>query len=900
MAKFTTSIPGMYILTATLLLMISFSSHLYSQPVPDYKNANVPVEARVHDLLGKMTPEEKFFQLFMIPGDLGIGKEKLKQGIFGLQVSAKGAGTDGAGQMLTYSPSGPATSLASKINELQKFFIEDTRLGIPIIPFDEALHGLISEGATAFPQSIGLAASFNCELMHKVAASIAAETRSRGIRQILSPVLNIARDVRWGRTEETYGEDPFLASQMGIAYISEFEKAGIIATPKHFAVNVGDGGRDSYPIDINERMMEEIYFPAFKSAIHAGGARSLMTAYNSFNGSPCTANNWLLNKKLKQEWGFKGFVISDASAVGGANVLHYTASGYSEAGRKAIENGLDVIFQTDFSHATLFSGPFLDGTIHQRAIDSAVTRVLRAKFELGLFDNPYTDTVGINSTDQLKSHCGIALQASKESIVLLKNKNNVLPVSHDITSIAVIGTDAIEARPGGYSGNGNNNVTILEGIQKAVPEGTKVLYEPGCGRSYQPFVTVPAVNLCSYDDGKKTPGLRAVYFNNIRLDGKPSLSRIDAAVDFNWTLYGPDPVLSSDWYSVRWTGKIIGNATGIYKIGIRGNDGYRLYINDKMLIDNWSKKSYNTILADFSFEKDKEYDLRLEYFECTGNARLKLIWNAGVTDTVEKSIQKAVEAAAISDISIIVAGIEEGEFRDRSSLKLPGKQEELIRAVSATGKPVVVILVGGSAVTMSNWIDEVQGIVDVWYPGEAGGTAVADVLFGRYNPAGRLPVTFPVSEGQLPLVYNHKPTGRGDDYNDLTGMPLFPFGFGLSYTSFEYSDLYIDRDTIGPGNSTKVRFHVKNTGKVAGDEVCQMYVRDELASVSRPIMELKGFSRIHLQPGEAKDVAFDITQNALSMQDISMNKVVEPGTFRIMIGSSSKNICLRGILTVIL
>ncbi len=900
MSKSATSIPGICRLTAALLLMLSFSNHLYSQPVADYRNSNIPVEARVRDLLGKMTPEEKFFQLFMIPGDLGIGQENLKHGIFGLQVSAKGVSTDGAGQMLSYSPSGSAATLATKINELQRFFVEDTRLGIPIIPFEEALHGLISQGATAFPQSISLAASFNCEMMHQVAKSIAAESRSRGIRQILSPVLNIARDVRWGRTEETYGEDPFLVSQMGTAYISEMETAGIIATPKHFAVNSGDGGRDSYPVHYNERIMEEVYFPAFQSAIQQGHARSLMTAYNSFNGSPCSASNWLLNKKLKQEWGFRGFVISDACAVGGANVLHYTASGYAEAGKQAIENGLDVIFQTDFSHASLFSGPFLDGTMRQGAIDSAVIRVLTAKFELGLFDTPYIDTAGAISESQLKSHRSIALQAARESIVLLKNNMNVLPLSPDIKTIAVIGTDATEGRPGGYSGEGNNKVSILEGIRQVVPEGTKVLYEAGCGRIFKPFVPVPAVNLCYDDNGKKTPGLRADYFNNTMLEGKPTVSRTDAMVDFNWTLYGPDASLSSDWYSARWIGKIIGNTTGTCKIGIEGNDGYRLYLNDQILIDNWSKKSYQTKLVDFLFEKDKEYDLRLEYFEATGNARLKLIWNAGTTDTIEKSIQKAVETAVMSDIAIIVAGIEEGEFRDRSSLKLPGRQEELIQAVSATGKPVVVILVGGSAVTMNNWIEEVQGILDVWYPGEAGGTAVADVLFGRYNPAGRLPVTFPVSEGQLPLVYNHKPTGRGDDYNDLTGMPLFPFGFGLSYTSFEYSDLYFDRDTIGPGNSTKVRFHVKNTGKVAGDEVCQMYVRDELASVSRPIMELKGFSRIHLQPGEAKDVAFDITQNALSMQDISMNKVVEPGTFRIMIGSSSKNIRLRGILTVIL
>jgi beta-glucosidase len=274
------------------------------------------------------------------------------------------------------------------------------------------------------------------------------------------------------------------------------------------------------------------------------------------------------------------------------------------------------------------------------------------------------------------------------------------------------------------------------------------------------------------------------------------------------------------------------------------------------------------------------------------------VWNAGVTDTISRAITEAVNLAKQSDIVIVVAGIEEGEFRDRSSLKLPGRQEELILAIAAAGKPVVVVLVGGSAVTMSNWINQVQGIVDVWYPGEAGGIAVADVLFGRVNPAGRLPVTFPVSEGQLPLTYNHKPTGRGDDYNDLSGMALFPFGYGLSYTTFNYSNLVIDKDTLQPGNSTVARFSVKNTGRVAGDEVCQLYIRDEQASVSGPTMELKGFSRIHLQPGETREVKFQITPDAMSMLDVNMNRIIEPGTFRVMIGSSSIDIRLRGHFTV--
>ncbi|MFZ4520375.1 MAG: glycoside hydrolase family 3 N-terminal domain-containing protein [Bacteroidales bacterium] len=872
--------------------------HGFSQKIPVYKDSTLAVELRVHDLLGRMTPEEKFRQLFMIPGDLAIGKEKLSAGIFGLQVSAKGLKDEASAQLLTYGSSASSANYAQTVNNIQNFFINESRLGIPMMPFDEALHGLICQGATSFPQSIGLAASFDVNLMHQVAKAIASESRSRGIRQLLSPVLNIARDVRWGRTEETYGEDPYLVSQMGLAYISEIEKAGIIATPKHFAVNSGEGGRDSYPVHYSERLMEEIYFPAFKTAINNAGAQSVMTAYNSFNGTPCSSNNWLLNKKLKQEWNFRGFVISDACAVGGANVLHYTAPGYADAGKQAIENGLDVIFQTSFSHLELFSGPFIHGQVRQGAIDSAVSRVLYAKFKLGLFEHPYCNPAAAASSNGSPEHRDIALQAAREAIVLLKNENNILPLAGKVKTIAVIGVDAREARLGGYSGPGNNTISILDGIQQTAPQYVKVLFSPGCGRTISKFVTVPAGNLCSYNDGKKSQGLLAAYYDNIRLDGKPKVTRTDATVDFGWTLYGPDPSLPYDWYSARWTGMISSSSTGIRKIGIEGNDGYRLYLDGKLLIDNWVKKSFSTKMTEFSFIKDKEYDFRLEYFESTGNAKLRLLWDDGVTDTLDQSIATAVKLAAKSDMAIVVAGIDEGEFRDRSSLALPGRQEEMIRAIAASGTPVVVILVGGSAVIMGNWLTGVKAVLDVWYPGEAGGVALADVIFGRYNPAGRLPITFPITEGQLPLVYNHKPTGRGDDYNDLSGMPLFPFGYGLSYTSFEYSDLWFDSDTVQPGDSAILGFRLKNTGQVAGDEVCQLYIRDELSSVSRPVSELKGFKRIHLEPGESGKITFNIRHSDLAFPDENMKWLVEPGKFRIMVGSSSKDIRLRGFLTV--
>jgi beta-glucosidase len=718
-------------------------------------------------------------------------------------------------------------------------------------------------------------------------------------------VLNIARDVRWGRTEETYGEDPFLTTQMGIAFISQFEKLGVICTPKHFVANVGNGGRDSYPIHFNERLLEEVYFPAFKAVFQKAGARSVMTSYNSLDGRPCSANDWLLNKKLKDEWGFSGFVISDANAVGGANVLHFTSKDYSESGKQSIENGLDVIFQTSYDHYKLFYPAFENEDIDEEKLDEAVRRVLKAKFELGLFENPYVDINEVEKWNATEEHRALAKKAALESIVLLKNSNqydqdkNVLPINKEIKSIAVIGVDAEEARLGGYSGSGNNPVSILQGIKNKVGETCDVKYTAGCGRETVNFITIPAEYLSTEFEGKLIQGLKGEYFNNITLEGDAALTRIDPQIQFRWTLYSPDPEkINYDWYSVKWTGKLTAPETGNYKIGIKGNDGYRLYLNDKLIIDNWQKQSFRTLTKDYQFEEGKEYDIRIEFFESVGHVWFSLIWDMGVENAYQQQIQQAVDLANISDMTIIVAGIEEGESRDRAFLNLPGQQEEMIKQIAATGKPVVVVLVGGSAIVMDGWINDVPAILDVWYPGDEGGNAVADVLFGDYNPAGRLPITFPNHEGQLPLYYNHKPTGRIDGYLDLTGKPLFPFGYGLSYTHFDYGDLRFSTKEFSGKDTIEVSFNLKNTGKYAGDEVVQLYIKDLFASVVRPVMELKGFQRIHLKTGETKEIKFQITPEMLSMLDIDLNRIVEPGEFRIMVGASSYDIRLREIIKV--
>ena len=880
---------------AIIFCFLLCSTKLYSQI---YKDAKAPVESRVQDLLQRMTPEEKFWQLYMIPGDLSEGKEKYMNGIFGLQVQPPKMEADKNGQIIDYKKSGIASETAKKINEIQKYFVEQTRLGIPIIAFDETLHGLTREGATVYPQSIALAATWDTALMHKVATAIAMETKSRGIRQVLSPVVNLASDVRWGRTEETYGEDPFLASEMGVAFVSSFEKMGIITTPKHFIANSGDGGRDSYPVYISERGLDESYLVPFKACITRGGSRSIMTSYNSLDGTPCTANNWLINTKLKKEWGFRGFVISDACAVGGANVLHNTAHNYTDATANAMNGGLDVIFQTSYKHYVLFNKAFNDGLIPQKTIDSAVARVLRAKFELGLFEHPYVDPNEADKYNATTENRKLAKEAALKSIVLLKNENNVLPFNKSIKSIAVVGADAKEARTGGYSGPGTHNVSILEGITARAGNTVSVGYAKGCNRTDIDYVPVSSNYLSCTIDGKTSKGLNAEYFNNITLSGTPALKRTDPDINFRWTLYGPDSTINFDFFSVRWTGKLTAPESGTYKIGIEGNDGFRLYINNVLIIDNWKKQSYSTHVCDYTFTKNQAYDLRVEFYESTGSAWFKLLWNYGVANTRKQDIADAVALAQKSDVVVVCAGIEEGEGNDRAFLSLPGHQQEMIQQLAATGKPVVVLLSGGSAITMSSWLDKVQAVADVWYPGEEGGNAVAAVLFGDYNPAGRLPITFPMAEGQLPLTYNHAPTGRNDDYADLSGKPLFPFGFGLSYTTFDYTDMEIARQNINPADSTTVSCTVKNTGTLDGDEVVQLYITDVVASVARPVMALKAFKRIHLNAGEAQKVQFSITPDMLSLLDKDLKPVVEPGDFRLMIGVSSEDIRLRGILKV--
>lgn len=849
----------------------------------------------MNDLLARMTPEEKFRQLFMVAGDFGGDSARFKSGLFGFQVDAAPQG-DAGGQLLNYAAGADAERTLNKINGMQRYFMEESRLGIPMLAFDEALHGLVRKGATAFPQSIGMAASWDTTLMAQVATAIALETKARGIRMVLSPVVNLATDPRWGRVEETYGEDPLLASCFGVAYVKAMESRGIITTPKHFVANHGDGGRDSYPAFHSERLLRETYLKPFEACVKLGGARSIMTSYNSLDGRPCSANSWLLNDVLRRDWGFSGFVISDAAATGGANVLHFTARDYEDAGRQSVENGQDVIFQTDIAHAELFKPPYLDGTVKQAAIDSAVARVLRMKFELGLFDEPLTSDSLLNALN-LAKHRGLAYEMALKGAVLLKNENKVLPLSSATQRILVIGSDAVEARLGGYSGPGNAPVSILEGLKKTLGQDAEVTFIRGCERVEREHGAVPDAVLFHREGQHLKPGLHADYFNGIDIAVAPTFTRIDERIDFNWTLFGPDPRVAYDHFAVKWEGVIVPDSSGVWFIGMEGNDGYRMYLGDDLYIDRWDEQGVHHTLVPFPFQAGDTIALRIEYRERAGNARFKLVWDAASANWDDDGgIVEAVDQVRGNDRVIIVAGIEEGEFRDRSSLKLPGEQEELIKRVAAIGKPVMVVLVGGSAITMDAWIDEVDAVLMAWYPGEAGGLAIADLLLGKRNPSGKLPITFPRNEGQLPLIYNHYPTGRGDDYVDGTGHPLFPFGYGLSYSSFEYSDLELSRTNFTSKDTVVLSFKLTNSSTVAGEEVVQLYAHDELASIARPVKELKGFQRVALSTGEAKTVTFKLHASMFAYPNAEMKEVTEPGMFRIMVGGSSKDIRLRTMI----
>lgn len=882
------------ILSAALTVLLAYSSLPGAETMPAYKNPSLTIDQRVEDLLSRMTIEEKVAQLVnLFPPELALQNKTIDDVL-------TGDGIGGVTRVDVFSgrTANSARESAMIVNEVQKKLIENTRLGIPAIIHNEALHGLTAKGATSFPQAIGLAATFNDGLMAEVSAAIASETQASGYRQVLSPVVNIARDVRWGRIQETYGEDPCLSSRMGIAYCKSFTDLGIITTPKHFVANFGDGGRDSNAIHFSERLLREIYFPAYKACIFEGGALSVMPAFNSYDGRPCNASRWLLTDILRDEWGFEGFTVCDYDALIEIITLHQTAANKKEAAVQALRAGLDRELPAANVYGEALIEAIREGMIEESVLDTSVRRILAVKFSLGLFENPYVDTESADKIYNAPEHRKLALQAARESIVLLKN-SNVLPLNKDLKKIAVIGADADVAKLGSYSGHGMETVSILQGIKNAVSTETTVVHETGTDHTEYRLPTIPADHFYHEANGSLVPGLYAEYFNNTELEGKPEVVRTEETIGFEWGSISPDPAINNDFFSARWTGKLKAPVDGVVTLSLSGSDGVRLYFDNVLLFENWRDRGFPTDYIPVSLEKGRLYDIRVEYYEGKWGADMFLGWDLGFEQQEREKMARAADTARAADAAIIVTSIEEGEFRDRAHLTLPGFQEQLISEIAATGTPTIVILVTGSAVSMTNWLADAAAIVEAWYPGEEGGNAVADVLFGNYNPGGRLPITFPRSAAQLPLYYNYKPSGRGYDYMDTSAVPLYPFGYGLSYTTFTYSDIRFDKTTVRAGQQVTVSVDITNSGSMRGDEVAQLYLHDEIASVSRPIKELKDFARITLNPGETKTVDLTVTAEDMTMLDEGMNRVIEPGEFRVMVGSSSEDIRGEGIFTVV-
>lgn len=867
-----------FVLFLFLFVGFSYSTNAQSPKYP-YQNSKLSVETRVQDLLTRMSLEEKVRQMDMYKGEYFKEDE-----VFSKSKTTNRIGNLGVGAIHDIYPRS-----AKMINELQKDVIKTNRWGIPALIMCEMLHGYLGDGGTAFPMNIGMGATWDTELMKKVGIVIGTEARAHGVHFGLGPVLGVGREPRWGRVAETFSEDAYLASEIGLAMIigmqgdSLTSDRSIVAEPKHFAVHsYPEAGGNSSPVIVGERTAREDFLPVFEKAYKKGGALGAMCAYSELDGIPCAANEWLLTDVLRNEWGFKGIVVSDLGAIKYIQTTHYVADSPKESIRQAVSAGIDMQFydfSNDFWQETIIE-LVKDGELKMAQINRAAGGVLRLKFLLGLFENPYTDNNLIEERFHSKEHQEIALEAGHKSIVLLKNKQEILPLSNNLNKIAVIGPNANASRLGGYSVKNKIATTVLEGIKQVVGSNTNVFYEEGVPLVVKGQV-IPSSCLLTPDESQN--GLKGEYFNNRKLEGKPALIRVDKQLEYDWP-WSPGVGVNDDKISIRWTGFIKSEKSFDGWLGLSSDDGVRMWVDDQLVIDNWRKGSTNIVTTPMNIKAGRKYKIRIEMWEGGWGARAHLRWNLEKID-----FQPAINIARNSDVAIVVLGesrelVEEN--RDVATLDLHGMQEELIKAIQKTGTPVICVLLNGRPLAV-NWInDNIPAIVEAWFPGEAGGKAVADVLFGNYNPAGRLPITFPKSVGQLPIYYNQKPSGI-HRYVSESENPLYTFGFGLSYTKFEYSNLSISAEKINVDDEIKISVNVRNTGNFDGDEVIQLYINDVYSSVTTPKKTLKGFKRIHIKKGETKKVEFVLTSDEFAIWNRKMERVVEPGEFEVMIGGNS-------------
>ena len=706
---------------------------------PLYQDLSQSVEARVEDLLGRMTLEEKIGQMCQYTKYPEKHEELLEAGRVGSLFNVTGA---------------------EQTNEVQRIAVERSRLGIPLIFGLDVIHGY----STIYPIPLAMASSWDPEMAKKAASIAAAEASSEGIHWTFAPMVDIARDPRWGRVAEGAGEDPYLGSAMARASVEGYQGENladpdtIVSCPKHYVAYGGaEGGRDYNTVEVSERTLRDVYLPPFKAAVEAG-AGTLMSAFNDLNGIPTSANRFTLTTVLREEWGFEGFVVSDFNSIGEL-VNHGIAGTRAQAGKEAVEAGVDMDMEGNVYQTTL-SRLVEEGEVSESTVDDAVRRILTIKFRLGLFEHPYTDTGLAAEVIQCMEHIEAARDFARRSMVLLKNENGLLPLKKGLKTVAVIGplADEQDALLGCWPcmGKPEDVVTVLEGIKDKVSEETEVLHAKGCD--------------------------------------------------------------------------------------IQGDSA--------------------------------------------------------------EGLKDAAEKAKAADVAIVVVGESSemsGEAGCRSSLDLPGVQERLVRDVCETGVPVVMVLLNGRPMSISWPAEHVPAILEAWHPGIQGGNAVADLLFGDFNPGGRLPVTFPRTVGQVPIYYNHLNTGRPptsekftSKYIDLPSTPLYPFGHGLSYTQFDYSNLMVSPKKITPEGEVEVSLDVENVGDRDGVEVVQLYLRDLVGSVTRPVKELKGFKRIALKSGEKTTVKFVVGPEHLAFVNRGMKKSVEPGTFKVMVGGSAENIKLTG------
>ncbi len=810
-----------------------------SSQMPVYKNPAYPVDQRIDDLMKRMTLEEKITLL----GGTGFTTKPIP------------------------------------------------RLGIPeLVMFDGAL-GVRSDGkATDFPCATNMAATWDTTLIYKVARAIGQELRGKGGNVLLGPNVNIARIPMGGRTFEAYGEDPYLTSRMAVSYIEGLQSEGVAATVKHFDANNQEYERGFVNEIISKRALNEIYMPAFKAAVEEAHSLCVMAAYNKVNGEYCTENDYLLNKKLKDDWGFKGIVMSDWGAV------HSTVP--------VANGGMDLEMPTgQYLNAQTLLPAIKSGKVKVSAIDRKVRRILWVMFKLGLFDHKTSPDPSLINTPE---HRRIAYRAAVDGIVLLKNKGNILPLdTNKLKSIAVIGPNAAIARPtGGGSAEVDPIYTVspLQALKEKLAGKVKINFAPGAELEGDAF-PIDSSDFCLPNSDEH--GLRAEYYNNIDMIGRPVLTRVDKEINFHWNGGPPAPGMAGESFSVHWTGRFKAPATGDYVFYMISDDGSRLWLNGKLVIDNWGNHAPEEKEYKMHIVKGIFYDIRADYFQAAGGSMAVL----GMRQPPAKMISQAVAAARKSDAVLLFVGTSsyyETEGRDRDNLGLPAHQNQLIEAVAKANKNTVVVLITGAPVTMNGWINEVPGLVQAWFGGDESGNAVADVLLGRHDPSGRLPITFPAKWSDCSAYSSYKHQDSVSVYSDgiFVGYrwfdkhnikPLFPFGYGLSYTNFKFSSLKI----VPKADEYEIMFDVTNTGRVEGVAIPQMYVHDPDPAADAPVKELKRFDRIKLAPGQTTAVRFTVDKSTFAHYNSVQGKwLTHPGEYDVLIGSSSRDIELRGALKI--